>query len=91
MLIAEYVRDQAVQLEMALLWVDTSPDDPEAHKAALQAYLNQGDALTALTHAIAPMAWKLGIKILQCIGNEKGVILLIAELVEKAKVNFPCF
>jgi len=49
--IAEYVRDQAVQLEMALLWVDTSPDDPEAHKAALQAYLNQGDALTALTHA----------------------------------------
>ena len=51
MLIAEYVRDQAVQLEMALLWVDTSPDDPEAHKAALQAYLNQGDALTALTHA----------------------------------------
>jgi tetratricopeptide (TPR) repeat protein len=49
--IAEYLRDQAVQLEMALLWVDTSPDDPEAHKAALQAYLNQGDALTALTHA----------------------------------------
>ena len=49
--IAEYVRDQAVQLEMALLWVDTSPYDPEAHKAALQAYLNQGDALTALTHA----------------------------------------
>ena len=49
--IAEYVRDQAVQVEMALLWVDTSPDDPEAHKAALQAYLNQGDALTALTHA----------------------------------------
>ena len=49
--IAEYVRDQTVQMEMALLWVDTSPDDPEAHKAALQAYLNQGDALTALTHA----------------------------------------
>ena len=49
--IAEYVRDQTVQMEMALLWVDTSPDDPEAHKAALQAYLNQGDAQTALTHA----------------------------------------
>ena len=49
--IAEYVRDQTVQMEMALLWVDTSSDDPEAHKAALQAYLNQGDAQTALTHA----------------------------------------
>lgn len=49
--IAEYVRDQAVQMEMALLWVDTSPDDPEAHKAALEAYLKQGDAQTALTHA----------------------------------------
>lgn len=49
--IAEYVRDQAVQMEMALLWADTSPDDPEAHKAALEAYLNQGDAQTALTHA----------------------------------------
>ena len=49
--IAEYVRDQAVQMEMALLWADTSPDDPEAHKAALEAYLKQGDAQTALTHA----------------------------------------
>ena len=49
--IAEYVRDQAVQMEMALLWADTSPDDPEAHKAALEAYLNQGDAQAALTHA----------------------------------------
>ncbi|HIK79535.1 MAG TPA: hypothetical protein EYF94_01200, partial [Porticoccaceae bacterium] len=49
--IAEYVRNQTVQMEMALLWVDTSPDDSEAHKAALQAYLNQGNAQSALTHA----------------------------------------
>mgnify|MGYP003975571551 FL=1 len=49
--IAEYVRNQTLLMEMALLWVDTSPNDPEAHKAALQAYLNQGNAESALTHA----------------------------------------
>ena len=48
--IAEHVRNQSVLMEMALLWVDSSPDDPEAHRAALDAYLTQGDAQAALTH-----------------------------------------
>ena len=48
--IAEHVRNQSVLMEMALLWVDQSPNDSEAHRAALAAYLTQGDAQAALTH-----------------------------------------
>lgn len=48
--IAEYLSDRAVQLEMALLWVQFAPQDPEAHRAALEAYLDTGEAASALKH-----------------------------------------
>jgi tetratricopeptide (TPR) repeat protein len=48
--IAEYLSDRAVQLEMALLWVQFAPQDPKAHRAALGAYLDTGEAASALKH-----------------------------------------
>ena len=48
--IAEHVRNQSVLMEMALLWVEQSPNDPEAHRAALAAYLTQGNVQVALIH-----------------------------------------
>ncbi|MFT5331608.1 MAG: putative Zn-dependent protease, partial [Porticoccaceae bacterium] len=48
--IAEHVRNQSVLMEMALLWVEQSPNDPEAHRAALAAYLTQGNVQAALIH-----------------------------------------
>jgi tetratricopeptide (TPR) repeat protein len=49
--VADYVRDNNVSLEIALLWIDVAPQDPEAHRTALQAYAIQGDAINALFHA----------------------------------------
>ncbi|MDC0053831.1 tetratricopeptide repeat protein [Gammaproteobacteria bacterium] len=48
--IAEYLSEQALQLEMALLWVQFAPQDPKAHRAALGAYLDTGEAASALKH-----------------------------------------
>ena len=48
--IAEYLSDRTVQLEMALLWVQFAPQDPKAHRAALGAYLDTGEAASALKH-----------------------------------------
>jgi tetratricopeptide (TPR) repeat protein len=36
--VADYVRDNNASLEIALLWIDVAPEDPEAHRAALQAH-----------------------------------------------------
>lgn len=49
--VADYVRDNSASLETALLWIDVAPEDPKAHRAALQAYAIQGDAINALLHA----------------------------------------
>ena len=48
--IAEYLSDRAVQLEMAVLWLQFAPQDPKAHRAALGAYLDSGEATSALKH-----------------------------------------
>ena len=48
--IAEYLSDRAVQLEMAVLWLQFAPQDPKAHRAALGAYLDTGEATSALKH-----------------------------------------
>lgn len=49
--VASHLRDNQASTEMALLWVDVEPNNPQSHSAALQAYAMQGDAINALSHA----------------------------------------
>lgn len=49
--VASHLRDHDAALEMARLWVDVEPNNPESQNAALQAYGILGDALGALPYA----------------------------------------
>ena len=49
--VANHLRDQQASLEMALLWVEVAPENPQSQSAALQAYAVEGDAINALTYA----------------------------------------
>ena len=49
--IASHQGNRDATLEMALLWLDISPNHAPAHRAALQAYALHGDPLGALQHA----------------------------------------
>jgi len=49
--VASHLRDHGAALEMARLWVDVEPNNPESQNAALQAYGILGDALGALPYA----------------------------------------
>ena len=49
--VASHLRDHGAALEMARLWVDVDPNNPESQNAALQAYGRLGDALGALPYA----------------------------------------
>ena len=49
--VASHLRDQEASLEMALLWVEVDPQNPQSQSAALQAYAIEGDAINALTYA----------------------------------------
>ena len=49
--VASHLRDHGAALEMARLWVDVEPNNPESQNAALQAYGILDDALGALPHA----------------------------------------
>jgi tetratricopeptide (TPR) repeat protein len=48
--IAEHLKDQAIRLEMILLWLKIAPDDPDAHRVALDTYMDSGNVLEALNH-----------------------------------------
>ena len=47
--IAEHVQDTAVRLEMTLLWLEIAPQDPKAHRAALDTFVASGNILEAVT------------------------------------------
>jgi len=49
--VASHLRDHVAALEMALLWVDVQPNNPQSQNAALQAYGILGDGMGALPHA----------------------------------------
>ena len=48
--IAQYLRNDAVLLEMAKKWVEVSPQDLAGHQAALEAYVVNNDVFGALDH-----------------------------------------
>ena len=47
--IAEHVQNTAVRLEMTLLWLEIAPQDPKAHRAALDTFVASGNILEAVT------------------------------------------
>ncbi len=49
--VANYLNQQDAMLAMSTLWVELEPDNSDAHRLVLYALANNGDLLTAFTHA----------------------------------------